>query len=155
MCIAIALAWSSLPTEMIGRPELTRRIHERGGEREFQFWYDDRKPRLPIRRDGQFQIVRWGNMRGESRILPRTAWTWQSSIEEGMWRNLDVCIVEIPAALGFEHGVWYRIRQGIRGLLVADDLGNALVYMICEPSSHYYQVMTRSPRMPVLINEQI
>jgi hypothetical protein len=56
--------------------------------------------------------------------------------------------------LGFDRGVWYVIRQGIRGLLVPDERGKAVVYMICEPSTHYYQVMTRNSRMPVLIEER-
>ncbi len=55
--------------------------------------------------------------------------------------------------LGLERGVWFRIRQGIRGLLVPDEAGAAVVYMICEPASHYYQVMTSPSRMPVLIDE--
>jgi len=29
------------------------------------------------------------------------------------------------------------------------------VYLICEPASHYYQVMTRSASMPVLIDQRI
>jgi hypothetical protein len=120
-----------------------------------QFFYSDRHPRLPVRRDGQLHIVRWGNGRGQSRCLPSTGWTWQASIEEGMWRNLDTAFVEIPATLGYEHGVWYAIREGIRGLLVRDEQGIAVCYMICEPSSHYYRVMTRSDRMPVLIRERI
>ena len=37
----------------------------------------------------------------------------------------------------------------------SDERGAAVVYMICEPSTHYYQIMTRSPRMPVLIDEKI
>jgi hypothetical protein len=60
-----------------------------------------------------------------------------------------------PATLGLDRGVWYRIRQGIRGLLVPDERGLAVCYMLCEPASHYYQVMTRSNRMPVLIEERI
>jgi hypothetical protein len=155
MCAAISLAWSSLPTELIGRHELARRIHDRGGEREIQFWYSDRAPRLPIRCDGQLQIVRWGNGRGESRVLPRSGWTWQSSIEDGIWRNLDALPVDIPAMLGYERGTWYTIHQGIRGLLVPDERGNAVVYMICEPASHYYRIMTRSTRMPIFIEQRI
>jgi hypothetical protein len=31
----------------------------------------------------------------------------------------------------------------------------AVAYMPCEASSPYYRVMTGSPRMPVLIDEQI
>ena len=49
-----------------------------------------------------------------------------------------------PPRSAWSRGVWFRIRQGIRGLLVPDERGIAVVYMICEPASHYYQVMTRS-----------
>jgi hypothetical protein len=115
----------------------------------------DRRPRLPVWRDGRLQVVRWGNSRGQSRFLPPTCWTWLETINEGGWRGMDAIPVDIPATLALERGVWYRVRQGIRGLLVPDERGAAVAYMICEPSSHYYQVMTRSPRMPVLIEERI
>ncbi len=141
--------------ELIARYGLNRRVHERGGEREVRFLYRDCRPRLPIWRDGRMQIVRWGNASGQSRFLPRTGWTWQSTIQEGYWRSLNPERVDIPATLGLERGVWFRIRQGIRGLLVPDERGTAVVYMICEPASHYYQIMTRSTRMPVLIEERI
>jgi hypothetical protein len=155
MCVGIALAWSELPTEVIERHGLVRRAHERGGEREVRFLYRDRRPRLPIWRDGQLQVVRWGNGRGQSRFLPRTGWTWLSTVEAGYWRHLDPIPVDIPATLGLDRGVWFRIRQGIRGLLDPDERGLAVCYMICEPASHYSQVMTRSNRMPVLIDERI
>lgn len=155
MCTAIALPWSEIPLHLIDRHGLRRRVHERGGEREIRFCADDRDPRLPIWRDGQLQIVRWGNVRGLSARLPRTAWIWKESLDDGTWKNIDAAIVRIPAALGFERGVWFRIREGIRGLLVPDERNRAVVYMICEPSSHYYQVMTRSDRMPHLIEERI
>jgi hypothetical protein len=155
MCVGIALAWSELPTELIGRHGLERRAYERGGEKEVRFLYRDRKPRLPVWRDGRMQIVRWGNGRGQSRYLPRTGWTWLETINEGGWRGLDAVAVDIPATLGLDRGVWFHVRQGMRGLLVPDERGCAVVYMICEPASHYYQVMTRSPRMPVLIEDRI
>jgi hypothetical protein len=155
MCVGIALAWSELPTELIGRHGLERRVHERGGEWEVRFLFRDRYPRLPVWRDGRLLIVRWGNARGESRFLPRTGWTWLSTVQEGYWRSLEPVLVDIPATIGLERGVWFRIRQGIRGLLVPDERGYAVAYMICEPASHYYQVMTRSNRMPVLIEERI
>jgi hypothetical protein len=155
MCAGIALAWSELPTELIGRHRLDRRAHERGGEKELRFLFDDRDPRLPVRRDGQFQIVRWGNQRGQSHVLPRTGWTWQEAVERGEWLNLGAVPVEIPATLGMERGVWYRIRGGLRGLVVPDENGVAVAYVICEPASHYYRVMTRSDRMPVIIGERI
>lgn len=149
------MAWSELPTDLIGRHGLERRAHDRGGEREARFLQRDRLPRLPVWRDGRLQIVRWGNSRGQSRYLPRTCWTWLETVNQGGWRGLEAVAVDIPATLALERGVWFRVRQGARGLLVPDERGCAVVYMICEPSSHYYQVMTRSSRMPVLIEERI
>src|SRR5512142_3165791 len=126
MCVGIALAWSSVPTELIRAHGLHRRASERGGEQEIRFLFRDRVPRLPIWRDGRLQIVRWGHGRGQSRILPRTGWTWRTTVEGGGWRNTGAILVEIPATLGLERGVWYRIRQGIRGLLVPDERGLAV-----------------------------
>ena len=156
MCVGIALAWSELPTELIGRHGLERRVHERGGEREVRFLYRDRRPRLPVWRDGRLQVVRWGNGRGQSRFLPRDRLDLAGDDRGGgLARTSRPIPVDIPATLGLERGVWYRVRQGIRGLLVPDERGIAVVYMICEPASHYYRIMTRSPRMPVLIEERI
>jgi hypothetical protein len=123
MCAGISLAWSELPTELIGRHGLYRRAHDRGGEREVQFLFRDRKPRLPVWRDGRLQVVRWGNSRGQSRFLPRTGWTWLATIHEGGWKNSRAVLVDIPATLALERGVWYRVRQEIRGLLVPDERG--------------------------------
>lgn len=155
MCAGIAVPWSDLPTELIERHGLGRRVHERGGERELRFLFRDRVPRLPVWRDGQLQIVRWGNGRGQSRLLPRTGWTWLDTVKGGGWQGSESVPVDVPASLGLERGVWFRIRQGIRGLLVPNEQGIAVAYMICEPASHYYQIMTRSNRMPVLIDERI
>jgi hypothetical protein len=51
--------------------------------------------------------------------------------------------------------VWYAVRPGLRGVLVAYERGEARVYVVCEPASHYYAVMTRSAWMQVLIGERI
>lgn len=155
MCAGIALAWSELPTELIGLHELRRRVHDRGGEREVQFHYRDREPRIPVWRDGRLLIVRWGNGRGQSRFLPRTGWTWLETIDSGGWSNSPAVAVDIPASLACDRGVWYRVRQGFRGLLVPDERGRAVAYVICRPPTHYYRVMTRSDRMPLLIGERI
>jgi hypothetical protein len=32
----------------------------------------------------------------------------------------------------------------VRGLLVADETGLGRIFLLVEPSSHYYQVMTQS-----------
>jgi hypothetical protein len=52
-------------------------------------------------------------------------------------------------------GVWFLIEVGIRGLLVPDVHGKAVVYVISEPASHYYRVMTGERRMPVLVRQRI
>jgi hypothetical protein len=155
MCIGVALAWSELPTDLIEGHRLERCGFERGGEPEIWFLWRDRRPRLPVWRDGRLQVVRWGNGRGQSKALPRGGWTWLETIEGGGWRGTGAIPVDIPVTFALERGVWYRVRQGIRGLLVPDEWGAAVAYMVCEPSSHYYRVMTRSDRMPVLIDERI
>ncbi len=155
MSQGISLAWSELPTELIGRHGLQRRVHERGGEREVWFLERDQRPKLPIWRDGLLQIARWGNTRGQSRALPRTNWTWLEAVRSGDWRESGAVFVDVPASLVVDNGVWYRVRQGIRGLLVPDERGLAVAYLICEPASHYYRIMTRNDRMPVLIDERI
>ena len=57
--------------------------------------------------------------------------------------------------MGLKNGVWFKIQPGIKGVLVKDERGIATVYVVCEPATHYYQTMTRSKRMPVLIGERI
>jgi hypothetical protein len=44
---------------------------------------------------------------------------------------------------------------GLRGPRVRDEHGAEAVYVLGEPASHYFQVMTRCARMPVLIGERI
>ena len=55
---------------------------------------------------------------------------------------------------GFDGGVWFAVREGIRGILVQDEKGGTRVYPVCEPASHYYKVMTRSEWMPVLVKDR-
>ncbi|WP_231749927.1 hypothetical protein [Tautonia plasticadhaerens] len=145
-----------MPTELIGRPGMAHRRYLRGERDEYRFLYRERWPALPIWRDGRLQVVRWGNGRGQSRSLPRTGWTWLRTIEEGGWRGIESVPVEIPASFGLERrGVWYLIETGFRGLVVPDERGWAVAYMLCEPASHYYRIMTGSDRMPVLIDQRI
>lgn len=156
MLSGTALALSDLPEELMTQHGLARRIYDRGGEREVQFLFADAERVLPVWRNGQLQILRWGNRRGESARLPCTAWTQLDTIESGGWGECGVEAVVIPATMGLDKGVWYRIRQGMRGLVVSDERNCPRVYVICEPSSHYYQVMTRGSRwMPALIDERI
>jgi hypothetical protein len=101
------------------------------------------------------QIVRWGNRRGQSRCLPCTAWTWKATLEEGGWSDREPVPAVIPATMGLDRGVWFRIREGVRGVAVRDEQGSPVVYVLCEPATHYYRVMTQSESMPVLVGELI
>ena len=69
MCTGIALAWNNVPTEMKRGLKLRRRVYQRDGKRELWFFYDDKEPKIPVRRDGELEIVRWGNGRKQSRHL--------------------------------------------------------------------------------------
>ena len=156
MLSGVALALSELPVELIARHGLGRRICDRGGGREVQFLFSDAERALRVWRNGRLQVLRWGNRRGESLHLPCTAWTQLETVEGGGWAGRNVEPVVVPATMGLDRGVWYRIRQGIRGLIVADERGHPRVFIICEPSSHYYQIMTCGSRwMPALIDERI
>ena len=154
MCTGIALIQSEISVASFEEFALARRVHCRGGEPEVRFFWQAELPLLPIWHEGRMHIVRWGNRDRQSR-LPATGWTWQSTVENGGWNALQPVLVTISANFGFEKGVWFRIREGVRGVLVRDEQERPRVFMICEPSTRYYRVMTRSDRMPELIDETI
>ncbi len=154
MLTAIALDYGELPLTLI-QEDLEDRIHQRRDALEVRFLFRQRPALLPIWHEGLLRLVPWGNRREESGFLPCTGWTRTASIEQGLWAESNAIEVEIPATLGDDNGVWFRIRQGIRGLLVVDETGQERVFVICQPASHYYEVMTRSEWMPCLIEEWI
>jgi hypothetical protein len=155
MLTAVALPWSALPLRLIEHHRLTGLAYDRGGERELQFHFAAAVPLLPIRHEGQLGVARWGCRRGESRALPVGGWTRRATVESGYWSQCGAEAVDVPAALALDGGVWYAVRQGLRGVLVRDEGGTERVYLVCEPASHYYRVMTRGDWMPVLIDERI
>ena len=59
-----------------------------------------------------------------------------------------------PGRLG-RGGVWYLVERGMRNLLVPDERGLAVCYVIYEPASHDYWIMTGAGRMPMLIGQRI
>jgi hypothetical protein len=154
MCTGIAVAVGELPEEFLEQHGLTPRVHRRGGEPEVRFWYKDSQRRLPVWHEGQLKLVRWGVRRSESKVLPPTGWTWLDSLENGKWCGVEASEAVIVASSAYERGVWFRVWEGIRGVLVQDEAGREVVYMVCEPASHYFQVMTRSDRMPVILGER-
>jgi len=55
----------------------------------------------------------------------------------GAWGERDLHPVVIPATLGLDRGVWCCIRQGVRGVVVHDEVNRTRVYVVCEPASLY------------------
>jgi hypothetical protein len=154
MIRGVALAQHEIPVQLADKAGLDRRLVHRGGEPEYQFaWLDDPAV-LPVWDDGRFRLVHWGNRRDKSRWLPCLPVTQLSTVEAGIWKPFRPRQVEIPASLVLEGKVWALLREGMRGLLVTDEAGVERVYIICEPSTYYYRVMTRSNWMPVLIGER-
>jgi hypothetical protein len=149
----LAIPYSEIPQELLEQQQqrLQSCLHERGGEREFQFLRRVRQPILPVWQAGQLRILPWGC---QSRVLPRSGLTWLRTVEEGAWGNHAVERVEIPASLGLQNGVWYRIRRGVQGLVV-EAQGIVATYVIVEPASYYYRIMTRCEQMPLLLGEKI
>jgi hypothetical protein len=152
--IAVSLAESELPLLLTERPELARRLHSRGGEREFRFHFRDPEPLLPVWLGGQIRLARWGN-RDRAVKLPISAWTWRATVDAGKWSPHAPEPVEIPGTYGLEGGVWFRVKQGFRGILVQSETGEPHVYVVCTEPTRYYRVMTRGVIMPVLIDEVI
>lgn len=155
MCSGVALAYSELSLPLIGACELEAHTHDRGGEKEVRFYWQAVPTLLPVWWCGKLHVVRWGNKHRAERKLPPTGWTWQETVEAGRWAELEPEPVVIPATYGLANGVWYRVKQGMRGLIVRDQQGAPVVFMVCEPATRYYRVMTRATWMPVLIGEVI
>lgn len=155
MCTAIALAYSEVPLAAVEQHGLAARVHDRGGEREVRFYRQACPALIPCWWNGRFQLVKWGNRdRGEKK-LPPTSWTWRETVEAGKWRELEPEPVVVPASFCFAGGVWYKVKQGVQALLVRTRAGEPVVYLICEPSTRYYRIMTRAEWMPCLVGEVI
>ncbi len=155
MCTAVALAYSELPVTLIEECNLADRVHDRGGEREVRFYFQANPAVLPVWLNGRLQIVRWGNKDRAERKLPPTGWTWRESVEEGKWAALAPEPVVVPATYLLAGGVWVRVKEGVRGLVVHDRGRQPVVFVLCEPATRYYGVMTRAEWMPTLVGEVI
>lgn len=150
---AIALPTGELPDEVVAA--LHARVYTRGGQKEVRFDWRAVPAVLPVWWNGALQIVRWGNRDRAERRLPPTGWTWRETVEKGRWAGVEPEPVEIPANYVLTNGVWFRVREGLRGLLVRTPAGVPVVFVVCEPATRYYRVMTRAEWMPSLLGEVI
>lgn len=151
----IALLRRNLSDELIARHQLQARLTRRSKEADEEIQFIDRHcvPLLPVWMHGQLRILPWGNRTANSR-LPRTSWCPAEGLKEGEWNWLQPLAVEIPASYGCDRGVWYAVSEGVHGIVVREAQRD-VVYPLSQRATHYYEVMTRSHRMPVLIGETI
>lgn len=157
MCKGISILKARLKQELFEQYELAHRVTMRGEgtDPELHFMYTDPVVQLPVVHDGQLVIYEWGNRGNKESKLPRTGWCRNESLEAGKWRWLSPELVEIPADFGLEKGVWFQINQGMRGIVVRDEIQQPHVYMLTQQASHYYQTMTKHERMPILLGQEI
>ena len=157
MCLGISILRRQINAELLAEFALQRSLFSRadGADDELIFKFNDPVPRLPVMHDGQLHIYTWGNRNDRQSRLPKTGWCRTESLEAGKWRYLSPEQCVIPAVAGLEKGVWFQIKEGIQGVVVHDESERPHIYMLTQPASHYYQVMTRHERMPVLIGQVI
>ncbi|QDU82800.1 hypothetical protein Pla110_45630 [Polystyrenella longa] len=137
MCDIISVTWRQLPEALINQSGLSA-FRRGSGDLEYHFSFKQRSPCLPVWTEGQLSILPWAG------YCPR------ESLDAGCWSERQPESVEIVATLCCDKGIWFTVNEGIRGVLVA-----RRVYVITAPASHYYRIMTRHDRMPVLIGESI
>lgn len=157
MCKGISISKDRLRQELLEQYDLTDRLKTRAesSQPELHFMYTDPVVQLPILVGGEVVIYEWGNRGNKESNLPRTGWCRIESLEAGKWRWLTPEPVEIPADFGLEKGVWFQINEGLRGVLVHDEIERPHVYMLTQPASHVYETMTHHERMPLLIDQEI
>ncbi|MBD3330053.1 hypothetical protein GF354_00820 [Candidatus Peregrinibacteria bacterium] len=108
------------------------------------------KPVLPIFYRGKNIFVEWGNKRDMR--LPRTGFCRMDSLKAGKWRWFEPEKVKVVASFAMVNGVWFQVREGISAILVSG-FGKKKCFILTEPSTRYFKIMTGSLRMPVMINQ--
>lgn len=146
MCTSIRFGKFEIPEENI----LAHGLKFFGDEVRVNF--RDANAFLPVVSNGNNLLIEWGS-KDQNSHLPRTGFCKNESLTAGKWQWLNPCPVTILAGFGLINGVWFQVRQGIRGVNLKDEKGNFHVYILTMPSTHYFKTMTGSLRMPVLIDQ--
>ena len=149
----VAIPLDSVLPALIAQHDLLIRVYNCCGVDELQFLAHEEPRLLPVLLDGVLRVLPWGNRRGDSAKLPPTLWTSLATIEAGGWGDARIEKVVIPAALAFDSEIWYAASVGVRGLVVPDEKGERHVYVICEPASYAYGIMTKAKWMPCFVGQ--
>lgn len=156
MCTGITIAWRDLPAKLIQKHQLEERMIQRSetAEKEILFMQRHRRPLLPVFYQGELRILPWGN-RQRNINVPLAQWCDLATLESGAWSMYHTESAEIQANFGLERGVWFQIREGVKGAIIHDQHEQPYVYMLLQPASHYYQVMTGYEKEPIFLGTQI
>jgi hypothetical protein len=150
----IAILETEIPVETLAEKPLRFRLHQRGtGLREYRFLTHHQSRELPVILNGQFRILPWGCQSVRS-MLPRSCWTWENSLRDGSWRQVQVEEAMIPCNLLVMNGYWMNVRKGLRGLVAYDQMGIPAIYVICREPTKYFANATRARWQPLLIDEE-
>jgi hypothetical protein len=128
-------------------------VRHEGAEPEIRFPFKAVPRVLPYWHDGKLRVGSWGACSRQC-PLPTGGWVKVVDLDKPLWQALHPAIVDIPACFALDGDIWLQVREGIRGVLVHDG-DQPHVYVLLEPATHYYQTMTRSAWMPVLLGEVI
>ena len=131
--------------------EVLQKYHLEVSGNEVRVYCTKKDSLLPVFLNGQNQLVKWGSK--ENLKIPRTGFCKIESFDAGKWLWLHPLPVTIIASSALVNGVWFQVKQGIRGLFLTSERGTEHCYMLTQPSTHYFRTMTGAERMPVLLNQ--
>lgn len=157
MCNGIALDETSVTEELeYAHIAAFRKVLRGNSARvEYHFLFEHTPRELPVWYQGRLQIIPWGHNSRTRNNIPNYGICKKESLNAGSWNHLHPQPVKIPAVFVLDRGVWYHCSEGIQGILIYDREKQPVVYVLTQPASHYYTVMTRNERMPVFFGESI
>lgn len=149
MCGGIAFKISKFSKKQLKQFFTDDQINEAEvlGNMQVYFWSPSAV--LPVMNDGNPNLIEWGN-RDKNINFPKTGWAREESINDGKWNGLNPNYVTIPAVMGYENGVWFDIKKGIKGLIASRN-NKKRVYIITRKSSPDYLKLTTHDREPLFI----
>ncbi len=148
MCGGIGFQLSKIPKKELKKFYSQKEMEKFSKTGEFQSYFWAPQPVLPIEKEGEVQLMLWGNRNDELK-LPKTGWAKIESLEDGKWAYLHPEYVKIPAARGYEKGVWFEIKSGsLKGVVIEKD-DQSRVYMMTKPAEEGYEKLTKHNRQPV------
>jgi len=148
MCAGVRFSISNIPEVKLKKYFNQRELDFYKKRGEIDIFFFSKKPFLPIQRDDRIDLVTWGN-RDKNFALPQTGWARQESVEAGKWDYLKLQKVEIPARMGYEKGVWFKV-DGIGGVEIKSGRDKR-VYMLTQKASPRYRKLTGHDREPVWV----